>query len=130
MDSWRLTAPWARRDRKVLGHGRGAIEKSRVGGEEGFVRYPSGQPLDIEGLVQARAELRGVNEKADLGGLARKKPAEIWVEPTHQGTLCPGAARRTVADVADLVGQDLAVETFDSCGHGGFVGEYLNSNAA
>jgi len=41
----------------------------------------------------------------------------------HQRPSDGRAAGGAVADVADLVGEDLAVEPFDACGHVGLVGE-------
>src|SRR6201997_196467 len=86
--------------------------------------------LDVEGLVEPGAKLPGIGEKADLGSLADKQPTETRVKPTHNRSLRSRATRRAIADVAHLVGENLAVEPLDPRGHVWFVGEQLDPDPA
>ncbi len=85
-----------------------------------------GEFLDIERAVQPRVQRFRVDERAYLRGLTGEQSPDEWIDSAHDGAL----RGRAVADVADLVGEDLAVEQFDSLGHVGLVGEKLNRRLA
>src|SRR5438132_8518395 len=98
--------------------------------EKRFVGQAGGELFDIEGPIKASVKLLAIREEADLVGLSRKQASDPRVKPTHQRTFPSSAPRSAVADVAHFVGEDLAVEPFDACGHVWFVGEYLDTDAA
>jgi hypothetical protein len=66
----------------------------------------------------------------DLGGLAGEESPEARVEPAHEHPPGARAAGSAVADMADLVDQDLAVERVDARRYIAFVGEDRDASAA
>src|SRR5271163_19746 len=103
---------------------------SGVCGQESLVRQPAGEFLNVERLVEASVQSLGVGEKADLCRLASEQASDIGLDPTRCRPLRRGAARRAVAYVAYLVGEDFAIEPFDPRGHLWFVAEQPDAHAA
>src|SRR5689334_17896048 len=88
------------------------------------------QFVDEKWPIKPRMQRLWLDEKADLSGLAGEQSPDERVDAAHHRALRSCAARRAVADMADLVGEDLAVEQFDPFGDRGFVGEQLSADSA
>ena len=54
-------------------------QPSRMRCKKRLVRQAGGELIDIERLVEAGVQSLGIDQQADLGGLASEQPTETWV---------------------------------------------------
>ena len=77
--SWQMSESYKRTNARGRPRSVNASQPSRMRCKKRLVRQAGGELIDIERLVEARVQSLGIDQQADLGGLASEQPTETWV---------------------------------------------------
>ncbi len=97
---------------------RSGVSGNKCGGRQA-IRHDS----EVERSNDPIGQCAVFDDLEDLRGLAGDEPSEDRIQTPHDGPTPIGAARSAVADMTDLVGEDLVVEQRDPLGDLRFIGK-------